>query len=556
MLPRPYQEELVGSAVKALNEHSNTLAVAPTGSGKTLMIAWLLQQLGGRQLILQHREELVNQNQEKFHRIVGMDRTSSVYGLGIKDPSGDTIFGMAQTLGRNGAMKALPPFDSLVVDEAHHVPAESYQRIIEAAKDKNPDCLVTGFTATAARGDKKGLRPVFDNVCAHITLRQLVSLGFLVPPKTYIASITGIAEEIQKVRKTAGGEYDMDQVGILMNTRATNDTVVREWKDKAHDRKTIVFCSTIKHAQDVCGTFASHGIRADCVFGDTVDRASILERFDKGDLQVLANVAVLTEGYDSQPVSCIILLRPCSFKSTMLQMIGRGLRTVNPEEYPGVIKRDCLVLDFGESLKAHGSLELAPQLDDAESLDALTKLCPNCGGEIPMASMQCFLCGYEYPQRAKGDGTPEDGREVADVVLTEVDIMNASPFKWMDLFGSGKVMVASGFNAWVTTCSMDGDTWVALGKQKGIKDMRMLAKGDKGPSMAAADDFLRTTEDPGAARKSKRWLNDPATAKQLQLLERVGWSASRDFGLQKYKASCLLNFLWARETVERKLYGY
>jgi len=555
MIPRPYQSDLVENATKALKKHGNTLACAPTGSGKTLMIAWLLEQLGGRQLILQHREELVNQNQEKFHRIVGMGRTSSIYGLGIKDPSGDTVFGMAQTLGRNGSMKGLPPFDVLVVDEAHHARAETYLRIHDAVKEANPECLVAGFTATAARGDKKGLRPVFTNVCDHITLRRLVDLGFLVPPKTYIASLPGIAEEIKKIRKTSSGEYDMDEVDTLMNTRATNEAVVREWEDKAKDRKTIIFCSTIKHAQDVCGSFVRHGVKADCVFGNTANRAEILERFDKGDLEVLVNVAVLTEGYDSQPVSCIILLRPCSFKSTMLQMIGRGLRTVDPEEYPGVIKRDCLVLDFGESLKAHGSLEIAARLDDAESMDAPTKLCPNCGGEIPVATMECFLCGYVFPATAKGE-SPEDDREAADVVLTEVDIMNNSPFKWVDLFDSGKVMVASGFEAWTTCCSMDGETWVALGKQKGVKDLRILSRGDRVPAMAAADDFLRTTEDSDAAKKSKRWLRDPATAKQLQLLERIGWSASRDFGLQKYKASCLLNFLWAREAVERKLYGY
>jgi len=116
MLPRPYQETLVERAVSALSEYGNTLAIAPTGSGKTLMISWLLASLGGRQMILQHREELVAQNREKFHRI-NPDRSSSVYGLGIKDPSGDTIFGMAQTLGRNGGMEILPPLDVLVIDD-------------------------------------------------------------------------------------------------------------------------------------------------------------------------------------------------------------------------------------------------------------------------------------------------------------------------------------------------------------------------------------------------------------------------------------------------------
>ena len=138
MLQRPYQQELVQKALGALSEYNNTLAIAPTGSGKTLMISWLLAELQGRQMILQHREELVDQNRRKFH-LINPKRTSSIAGLGTKDFSGDTIFGMAQTLGRNGNMDGMPALDVLVVDEAHHTRADSYQRIINAARDKNPD---------------------------------------------------------------------------------------------------------------------------------------------------------------------------------------------------------------------------------------------------------------------------------------------------------------------------------------------------------------------------------------------------------------------------------
>ena len=537
----------MGKALKALRKHGNSLGVAPTGSGKTLMIAWLLEKIGGQQLVLQHREELVNQNRAKFSRIVP-GRPTSVYGGGVKDASGDTIFGMVQTLGRNGAAAALPRLDALVVDESHHAIADTYRRVVDAAREKNPDCLIAGFTATPARGDKKGLRPIFDNVCEQITLRSLVEMGFLVPPKTYIASLPGLAEELKKVTKR-GGEYDMDEIDTLMNTRANNKAVVREWENLASDRKTIVFCSTIKHAREVCSEFISHGVNADCVFGDTPNRAEILSRLDKGDLQVLINVAVLTEGYDSQPVSCIVLLRPCSYQSTMMQMIGRGLRTVDPEEYPGIIKNDCLVLDFGESLKAHGNLEQAPRLDDAETQDAPVKNCPDCESEIPVSCRECPICGYAFPP--PGENANEE--DAADVVLTEVDVMKNSPFKWIDLFGTDKVMMASGFNAWVTACAPDGGNWVSLGKIKG-RHIKTLAIGDKARAMAAADDFLRINEDSDAARKSKRWLRDPATFKQLQLLRQSGWPAENDFNLQKYQAACLLNFLWARENIERKLF--
>lgn len=514
------------------------------------MLSWLLKEIGGRQMILQHREELIAQNRTKFH-IINPDRTSSICGLGAKDVSGETIFGMAQTLGRNGGMDSVPPLDVLVIDEAHHCRADTYIRITDKAREKNPNCLIAGFTATAARGDKKGLKPTFDNVCDIVYMEDLVRMGFLVPPKTYIATIPGLAEEIKKISKTSSGEFNMAEVDTLMNTKPVNESVFREWHKIAGDRKTIIFCSTINHAQAVCSLFQERKINTECVFGDTPNRKEILERFDKGDTQVLVNVAVLTEGYDSQPVSCIVLLRPCSFKSTMLQMIGRGLRIVDPEAYPGIVKRDCLILDFGESLKNHGSLDSVPRLDDAgQKGEAQTKQCPACGTTVPAGTRLCPLCEYKWTRNGEGS----DEKEWSDVVLMEFDLFKQSPFKWADLFGSGKVMVASGFDAWVTVASANGKDWVALGKLKGQK-MKRLSIGERIQALAQADDFLRRNEDSDAAQKSKRWLKDQPSFAQLKLLKKVGWNTN-DYNLRKYEASCLLNFLWNKSAIENEVFRY
>jgi superfamily II DNA or RNA helicase len=543
MIRRPYQEVLVEKAVSALSIHNNTLAVAPTGSGKTLMLSWLLEELGGRQMILAHREELVNQNREKFH-LINPKRTSSIYGLGTKDLSGETIFGMAQTLGRNREVEKLPKLDVLVVDECHHSRAETYLRIVQGIRDKNPDCKIAGFTATAARGDKRGLRPTFDNVCDIVYIQDLINLGFLVPPKTYIASLPGLAGEIEKIRKTSSGEYDMEEVDLLMNTQPINESIFREWYNLAGDRKAIVFCSTINHAQAVHSLFVQKGIKAECIFGDTPNRSNILQGYDHGDTQVLFNVAVLTEGYDSPITSCIVLLRPCSFKSTVLQCIGRGLR-INPD----AIKKDCLVLDFGETLKRMTSFDLVPRLEDEEKGEAPTKTCPQCGTIVPKGTALCPLCEHEWKRTGEGKE-----KEAADVVLTEIKIMEFSPFKWIDLFGSGKVMVACGFSAWVV-CATAGGDWVSMGKLKG-KGFQRLSIGDKIPCLAQADDFMRKNEDSDAAKKTKRWLNDQATFRQLELLEGVGWDAKGDMGLKKYQATCLLNFLWSKNKITEEVMKY
>ena len=342
MLLRPYQEVAINDAADALDKHGNTLVVAPTGAGKTIMLSALVGKRRGVSkdvLILQHRDELVSQNSTKFQR-VNPELSASYVNASQKDWGGDAVFAMVQTLSRHNNLEQMPKVDLIVVDEAHHTVADTYQRIINAAKKANEGVQVVGFTATPNRGDKKGLRDVFTNCSHQIEIATLIREGFLVPPKTFVVDV-GVQDELRDVRKTAS-DFDMADVEKIMNRRAINKRVVEEWLDKAGDRKTIVFCSTIRHAEDVCEEFVRQGVIAHVVTGNTPsdEREEILHDLAHGETQVGVNVAVLTEGFDAPPVSCVVLTRPCSYKSTMVQMIGRGLRTVDQEEFPGVVKTD------------------------------------------------------------------------------------------------------------------------------------------------------------------------------------------------------------------------
>jgi len=348
MILRGYQEAAINAASDALDKHGNTLVVAPTGAGKTIMLSALVGKRYNKNnniLILQHRDELVSQNSSKFHK-VNPALTSSMYNATQKDWSGDATFAMVQTLSRENNLATMPKIDMIVVDEAHHTVADTYQRIINAAKSANEGVQVVGFTATPNRGDKKGLRGIFSNCSHQIEISTLINEGFLVRPKTYVIDV-GVQDELRNVRKTIA-DFDMDQVEKIMNRRAINQRVVDEWLNKAYDRKTIVFCSTIKHAQDLCEEFVDAGVVAATVTGDTPkdEREEILNELAHGDMQVVVNVAVLTEGFDAPPVSCVILTRPCSYKATMVQMIGRGLRTVDADEFPDVVKTNCIAYSF------------------------------------------------------------------------------------------------------------------------------------------------------------------------------------------------------------------
>ena len=548
MILRPYQEVVVSSASKALDEHSNTIVVAPTGAGKTIMLSALISERHKKNknvLVLQHRDELVSQNSMKFNNVNPSISTSIVDGS-QKDFTGNVVFSMVQTLSRDNNLDKMKPFDMLVIDESHHSAARTYKKVIDKVRKDNEKAEIVGFTATPNRGDGKGLRDVFNNCCHQIEVATLIREGFLVPPKTFVIDV-GVQDELSHVRKTAD-DFDMGQVEEIMNKRVINQRVVEEWKDKASDRKTVIFCSTIAHAENLHEEFIEEGVHAEIVTGDTPkeERRQILEDLEHGEVQVVVNVAVLTEGFDAPPVSCIVLMRPCSYKSTMVQMIGRGLRTIDPEIYPGIVKKDCVVLDFGYSLLTHGSIDESVDLDGKDKEtggDAPTKVCSACDAVIPINVKECPVCGHVF------ESMINENAEMSRFVMTEIDVFDSSPFRWMDMMGNGKMLMASGFNGFGLIATV-GENSIAMVKKKNGKP-RTVAIGTKVQAIASADDFLRNIETSNGANKSKRWLNELISDKQREHLARYGVIVDQfDFSWNKYKAACWLNYHWNNQAID------
>jgi superfamily II DNA or RNA helicase len=565
MILRGYQAGLVNRAEKALRKYGNTLCQAATGSGKTIMMSALAGRIGGKTLIVQHRDELLSQNLGKFMRL-NPTWHPTIFNAADKSWSGDVVFTMCQTATRH--LDSMPEFDHLIYDEVHHIVSPTYRRIIDKAKERNPKMLLSGFTATPSRADGKSLRAYFDNVADRITIGELVSLGFLVPPKAFIVDI-GVREQLGTI-KVPSAFGDQSEVADVLNTVPINQEIVRHWTEKAEGRQTIVFCSTVKHAHDVCKAFTEKAISSDVVTGETPDdeRRALLARFDRGITTILTNVAVLGEGWDCQPVSCVVLLRQASAKSTMIQLIGRGLRVVDPERYPGIVKKDCVVLDFGLSLLIHGNLDADDGLHKERKPiegEAVEKTCPSedkgvyvfpdrngnigCGAKIPAGFKVCPLCEFEFQKFA--ELSPEE------VNLIEFDLVAQSPFRWVNLFDSENLMMATGFSAWAGIFTLDGDTWHALGKLSLEKPIHKLAVTGRLQALAAADDFLRRYETDDAAKKGRGWLSQPATPKQLGLLRSLGYDVPADLlghsQYTKYSASCHTNFSFNRNSIEKAL---
>ena len=147
----------------------------------------------------------------------------------------------------------------------HHVPAETYRRIIDRAKELNTDVMILGLTATPRRADKKALREIFDNLADHVTLGELIQSGHLIRPKTFVVDL-GVQQELLAVKRRAA-DFDPEEVDAIMNHAPLNEAVVDHWREKARNRQTVAFTSTVAHAQELAAAFRAEGIQAGTVHG-------------------------------------------------------------------------------------------------------------------------------------------------------------------------------------------------------------------------------------------------------------------------------------------------
>lgn len=530
MILRTRQSEFVDKCFIALTEKNNTLGIAATGAGKTVMFSAVIKEFISSQpefkaCVLAHRDELVSQNQDKFTRVNPEISTSLINSV-EKSWQGQINFAMVQTLSRDNNIDNMPRLDLLVVDEAHHIVADSYSKIINRAREINPNLKLFGVTATPSRGDNKGLGIYFDNCADIISINDLIDEGYLIKPKTFIIDINQL-EQMEALKKQK--DFNDEDVAKLLNTEPINDAVVEHWLEKARGRKTVVFCSTVEHARNVNDAFNSSGISSALITGELSkeERANILSSMTNGDIQVIVNVSVLTEGWDYPPISCVVLLRHNSYKSTMIQMIGRGLRIVDEREYPGIIKTDCIVLDFGLSCYLHGSLETEANLTKKGH-----KACKNCRKTIPASSAECIFCGFVFHVEEEKEAESNTENEIKKkeqiysfamceidmLTKQEVNALKKSKFSWV-IFSENK-MFSSGFNSWVYITGAD-DHFLVIGNQNKTSQTSLIYQGNRITALAKANDFLYENESNDTAKKTAAWKDLAPTEKQMEILSQI-----------------------------------
>ncbi len=361
--PRPYQVE----ALEALDAHmrakeSNPCVVIPTGGGKSLLIAWAIQQWKHayppfRTMILAHRKELVQQNSAELLGLwPGGD--IGVYSAGLRRRDLDNSVTYASIDSVHKRWGEFPPFDVLIIDEAHRIPAKGegkYRSFIAGCKTQNPRLRVVGFTATPFR---LGMGPichkdhVLHEICYEAYIGDLIRDGYL----CRLRSKVGVElPDLSEVRRNGRGDYVGKSLAKAVDVPEVVQKAVRDAMAivNAEERKSIVFfCVDVSHCRAVSLELRRYGLDAPVVTGKTKghERDRIAERFKTGQYRALCNVNVYCEGFNARRVDCIVLLRPSLSPGLFCQQVGRGLRL-----HPG--KEDCLVLDYARMIETHGPID-------------------------------------------------------------------------------------------------------------------------------------------------------------------------------------------------------
>jgi superfamily II DNA or RNA helicase len=424
---RPYQSEAVQRILESRQRgDSSGILVLPTGTGKTATCAAAVASLGQECLVLVHREELLDQWVRAF---ADVDRTC---GTIHRSTSTEPIrVAMVWSLHERRRAETPAPHGIVIVDECHHAQAPTYRAILEWAQG----CYVLGTTATPYRLDGLPLADIFGtHPLYQLDVADAIRDGWLVRPLSMRISLD---LDLSGVGYRAG-DFVAEQISQAVDSPQLNALVAATIAEGAAERRTIVYCAGVAHAQHICECLRARGIVAGWISGEhaPTERAETIRAYSAGELRALCNCAVLTEGFDDPLTDCIAMVRPTASRGLYVQCVGRGLRVADG-------KRDCLILDFFANdhslrlqncerallgFKSRHMLELAAQRRDATPRDVLTT-----GEQILYEHQQAVDIVARYPLKWKAvDRTPRWARELMSLDGYEPDQ------KWQERAASGK----------------------------------------------------------------------------------------------------------------------
>ncbi|OGS08274.1 MAG: hypothetical protein A2270_10610 [Elusimicrobia bacterium RIFOXYA12_FULL_51_18] len=516
---RPYQE----AAIQAWNDKLSGglrrgIINLPTGCGKTVTGLSIAKRMGGRTLWLAHRDELIEQPLRAI-RAVWPEASTGVVKAERNETDAQVVFGSIQTVSRENRLKNISGFDQIIVDEAHHAAADSYLRTMDALGCFKPGgAPALGLTATVERGDSLGLDQSFESIVYQMQLLQAIKEGWLVDLRLKQVALDFDMDQIA----TVNGDYNQGQLGDAMLRAGAAEATANAYQDHAKGRKALIFTVTVDQSRRTAETLKNRGEAAEWLCGETPieERRAILTRLKTGETMVVANCAVLTEGFDEPSIDAIIIARPTQSKTLYLQMIGRGTRI-----FPA--KEDCLIIDLAGASEKHKLIQ-AP---------ALFGLDPEAAGDSTVTE------ALEVKDR-------EDAL-VSSLITANRSVHGPRRFHWIT--ASNAFYAASAGDRGTVLLIRSGDGWIVevSPKDRYAGATTLEARPvDLEMAQGIGEDYIRRAAATQLAAENAFWRRKPASDKLLGALAK--WRIPAPEGIRAGEASDLLTVAIARAWLWRR----
>lgn len=413
---RDYQTAARNKIAGAFNDGiRRVLYQLPTGAGKTVIFADFIKEVssaGLHVLVLVHRDEIMQQISQSLS---GLDVAHGIIAPGYPTTADNVqVASVYSVVRRMEWLRNYCP-QLIVVDEAHHSPAGTWRKIMTMH-----EADVLGVTATPRRLDGKPLNDLFDTLICGPSISQLIDKDWLAPVSVFTPPNS---PDLSKV-KIRAGDFAIDQMSSVMSRGVVITGAVNEYTRLCSGKPAIAFCVDIDHSLRVASAFSEAGWRAAHVDGGTPQRArrELIVALNEGDIDILSNCGLISEGLDVPGVEAAILLRPTRSLALYLQMVGRALR-------PG--KDLAYILDHAGNVHRHG-LPTARRRwslrghvrQNAHSEDEGANLirCPECGAVNNAGADKCESCGavlHERRERAMEVTGPQLAEALDDPITSE-----------------------------------------------------------------------------------------------------------------------------------------
>ena len=330
-----YQEDMKARIEKALCLHRSVMAQMPTGTGKTYLLTAVIDSFvranpKAKVWIVAHRRELVSQIDETVRKFHSYSSATSSLLSSVKAMSIQWLMRHYDEIEEKPGM--------IVIDEAHHALAKTYKEMWE----RFPKAKFLGLTATPCRLNGKGFTDLFDVLVQSWDVPEFISKGRLATYDFVSIKSDGVTQRLidSLQKRGADGDYQNKEMDMLLNKKPSIERLYRSLEEFGKDRKGIVYAINISHAQKITKLYQEHGVKAIAIDSKTpaTERQQDIEAFKKGDIQVLVNVDIFSEGFDCPDVEFVQLARPTLSLAKYLQMVGRGLRVAKG-------KKNCVIID-------------------------------------------------------------------------------------------------------------------------------------------------------------------------------------------------------------------